>query len=52
MYPFICIYKGRKIEVQANTTYEAQTIAAAQFKARKSWDVVVMRADLTHTPVD
>ena len=52
MHPFICKHKGRTIEVQARSTYEAQTIAAATFKARKPWEVIVMRADLTHTPVD
>ena len=35
-------YKGREIEVYAETSYKAQQIAAAQFKARKSYGVTVV----------
>jgi len=35
-------YKGKQIEVTADTSYKAQEIAAKQFKAKKSYDVTVM----------
>lgn len=35
-------YKGRIIEVQAETSYKAQKIAAELFKAKKSYDVTVV----------
>ena len=41
-------YKGKELDIYAASSYEAQTIAAAQFKARKAYDVTVMiceRAD-------
>lgn len=48
MYSFIAFYKGKSIEILAETTYEAQKLAAIQFKAKKSYEVTVMRADITH----
>jgi len=38
---YIAMYRGKKKEVYANTSYEAQTIAAKEFKAKKSWEVSV-----------
>lgn len=38
---YAAFYMGRKIEVRAFTSYEAQKLAAMQFKARKSYDVSV-----------
>jgi hypothetical protein len=35
-------YKGKSIEVKANSSYEAQQLAAKQFKAKKSYDVTVV----------
>lgn len=52
MNVYLCRYRGQTIEVHAATTYEAQTKAAAHFKARKPWEVITMRADVVHTPVD
>ena len=51
-YPFVCFYKGKRYEVEAETSYKAQQLAAAYFKAKKSYEVTVMRADITHTAVD
>ena len=34
-------YKGKKIEVLAESTYQAQKLAAQQFKAKHSYDVSV-----------
>lgn len=53
---YVCFYKGKRIEVYANGTYAAQKLAAAHFKAKKSYDVNVIlaeRADgstVEHTP--
>jgi hypothetical protein len=49
-------YKGKSIEVFANTSYEAQQKAAAQFKAKKSYDVTVVLCQkageqVTHLPL-
>jgi len=51
-YPFVGLYRGKRCEVFAATSYEAQKLAAAIFKAKKSYDVTVMRADLTHNPAE
>lgn len=39
---YIAMYKGKKIEVYAETIYKAQQIAATIFKTKKSWDVIVV----------
>jgi hypothetical protein len=39
---YLAYYKGKKIEVWAKTTYEAQTIACGIFKAKRQRDVDVM----------
>ena len=49
MYPFKAFYKRQTCVVMADTSYEAQLKAAAIFKARKTWDVAVLRTD---TPVN
>ena len=41
MYGYIAIYKGKQIEVYAESSYKAQLEAAKQFKAKKSYDVSV-----------
>jgi hypothetical protein len=43
-------YKNKTMEVYAETSLQAQTIAAKEFKARKQYDVTVVlceRADST-----
>ena len=42
MNGYKAFFKGKSIEVYANTSYEAQQIAAKQFKAKKSYDVTVV----------
>jgi len=54
---YIAFYKGKQIEVYANSSYEAQKKAAEQFKAKKAWEVTVKLAEkdgeqVTHKPVD
>lgn len=42
---YVAFYKGRRTEVYANTSYEAQKKAAEFFKAKKSYDVTVKLAE-------
>ena len=41
MNGYIGLYKGRKYEVYANTTYEAQQKLVVQLKVKKSWEISV-----------
>lgn len=45
MNGYIVFYKGRQIEVMADTSYQAQQKAAQQLKARKSYEVTVVLAE-------
>ena len=45
MRTYIAFYKGKQIELTANSSYDAQLKAAAQFKAKKSYEVDVFLAD-------
>lgn len=54
---YVCFYKGKRHEVHAKTSYEAQQLAAKHFKAKKSYDINVVLAEkngeqVTHTAVD
>ncbi len=49
MRTYIAFYKGKRITIQAETSYAAQTAAAKMLKAKKSYDVHVVLAD---TPID
>lgn len=49
MFTYQAFYRGRQITVTAESSYRAQLAAAAEFKAKKSYEVTVMRADV---PVD
>lgn len=55
MNGYICFYRGKKVEILAETSLQAQTKAAAHFKAKKSWEVSVVLAEksgeqVTHNP--
>jgi hypothetical protein len=41
MCTYIAIYRGKQIEINAETLLEAHNLAVKQFKARKSWDVSI-----------
>lgn len=41
MYGYIAMYRGKQIEVYAETKLKAQEEAARRFKARKSYEVDV-----------
>lgn len=45
MNGYICFYRGKQIEVRAETTYAAQQDAARQFKARKPYEVSCLLAE-------
>lgn len=49
MRTYIAFYKGKKVVVQADSSYSAQHIAAKHFKAKKSYDVTVMLVDVEHS---
>jgi len=49
-YGYVAFYKGKRIEVYADTSYEAQKKAAEMFKAKKSWDVHVVLAEVGGKP--
>lgn len=42
MNGYLAFYKGKKIEIYADTSYEAQKKAALAFRARKQYDVTVV----------
>lgn len=42
MNGYKAFHRGKSIEVYADTSYKAQEKAAAQFKAKKSWEVTVV----------
>ena len=57
MNGYICLYRGRRCEVLAETSYKAQQKAAEIFKAKKSYEVSVTLAEkggkqVMHTPID
>lgn len=51
MNGYIALYRGRKIEVHAETSYEAQKKAAEKFKAKHSYQVNVYLAEKDGVPV-
>lgn len=52
MNTYKAFYKGKQLEVEADTSYSAQKKAAEQFKAKKSYDVVVVLVAKNGLPVD
>lgn len=51
MNGYIAIYKSKRIEVYADTSYQAQAIAAKQFKAKKQYMVDVYLCEKDNKPV-
>ena len=45
MNGYICLYKGKKIEVYAESTYEAQKKCALENKIKKSYEISVYLAE-------
>lgn len=63
MNGYKCFYRGKNIEVYAETSYKAQQEAAKVFKAKKSYEVTVVLCEkdtdgtspgeqVVHTPID
>jgi len=52
MRTYVAFYRGQKMVVMAATSYAAQLAAAKAFKAKKSYDVAVVLADVEVTMVD
>jgi hypothetical protein len=57
MNGYICFYKGKRLEVYAETLIQARDKASKEFKARKDYEVTCVLAEkdgkqVTHTPVD
>lgn len=55
MNGYKAFYKGKQIEVYAESSYQAQLKAAETFKAKKSYDVTVVLCEkdgkqITHSP--
>lgn len=50
MNTYRAFYKGKTLDVKANSQYAAQLEAAKQFRAKKSWEVTVVLCDLNGTP--
>lgn len=55
MNGYKAFYKGKSIEVHAESSYQAQTAAGVKFKAKNSWEVSVILCELdgeqvTHSP--
>ena len=42
MNGYKAFYKGKSIEVYAETSFKAQQLAAFNFKAKRSWEVTVV----------
>ncbi len=53
MNGYKAFYKGKALDVYAETAYQAQQKAAKEFKAKKSYEVTVMLCELdTDTDAD
>jgi len=57
MNGYKCFYRGKTCEVYADTSYQAQQLAAQQFKAKKQYEVSVFLCEkqgeqVTHTATD
>ena len=51
MNGYICFWRGKQIEVYADSSYAAQLKAAAILKAKKSYEITVVLAERAGAPV-
>lgn len=51
MNGYICFYQGKRVEVHAETSAQAQQKAAILFKAKKAYNVTVVLAEKNDKPV-
>lgn len=57
MNGYVCFYRGKRFEVYADTTYQAQTKVAQQNKIKKQYEITVVLAEkngeqVTHIAVN
>lgn len=57
MNTYIAFFKNKKIEVKADTSYQAQTLAAKQLKVKKQYEITVVLSlldnkEVVHKAVD
>lgn len=52
MNTYHAFYRGKQIELTAETSYKAQLKAAEQFRARKSYEVTVILVATGDQPVE
>jgi hypothetical protein len=57
MNGYVAFYRNKRIEVYADTALQARDKAAAQFKAKKAYEVTIVLAEkngeqVTHTPTN
>ncbi len=50
MNGYKAFYRGKQIDVYAETSYEAQDKAAKLLKTKKRWDVTVVLCELNASP--
>lgn len=48
---YIAFYKGKQVEVMADTSLEAQSLAAHYWRVKKQYDVTVVLAEKKGQPV-
>ena len=51
MNGYICLYHGKKYEVYADSTFEAQKKCAVENKIKKSYEISVYLAEKDSVPV-
>ena len=51
MNGYVAFWRGKRCEVEAASSFEAQKLAAAQFKAKKPYEVSVVLAEKDGEPV-
>jgi hypothetical protein len=51
MNGYIAFYRGKRIEVYAESSLQARDKAAVQFKAKKAYEVTVVLAEKAGKPV-
>ena len=51
MNGYKAFYKGKELEVYADSSYKAQQAAASEFKAKKSYDVTVVLCEIDNKQV-
>ena len=48
---YIAFYRGKQVEVKADTSLEAQRLAAHYWRVKRSYDVTVVLAETAGQPV-